>query len=325
MNQEFHLAEPAWLLLIGLALLPWVWERRRSGMAWPAIGQMATEPGIRGGVPRWLPPLLRSLALAALALGLARPQTVVGAGRRTSSGVAIVLALDVSSSMATTALTDQPGSLTRLEAARESFRRFVAGRPDDLIGLVAFAKYPDTTCPPTLDHEFLLECAAALRPARPSQDGTNIGDALAWATRDVIGTSARRKAVLLLTDGRNEPGVAKPLDPVEAARLARALDVTVHVIALESAEMLNAGEDLQASATALLQQVANDGGGELFLVGEGQDLSQVFDRIDQLEKSRITSPRPSRYREWWPALVAAALSLVGLEAVLLAGRWRRWP
>jgi Ca-activated chloride channel family protein len=131
---------------------------------------------------RHLPALLRGLALGALAIALARPQTVGGVIRIAAQGVAIVVALDQSSSMnAVDFPTDRDTRrISRLKAAKDTFIRFVAGRPDDLIGLCVFANYPDLACPPTLDHRFLAETADAIGPARPGDDGTNIGAAIAW-------------------------------------------------------------------------------------------------------------------------------------------------
>src|SRR5262249_28948070 len=148
---------------------------------------------------RPLPPLLRGLAIGSLAVALARPQSVGGTTQIAGQGVAIVVALDQSSSMnAGDFPTDRGTSqTTRLDAAKKTFVRFVQGRPDDLIGLVVFANYPDLACPPTLDHAFLLEVVAAVRSARQPDDGTNIGDAIAWAL-DALLIAPPAKKVLVL-------------------------------------------------------------------------------------------------------------------------------
>ena len=133
---------------------------------------------------RFLPAIFRGLALAALAVALARPQSVGGLIRIAGRGLAIVVALDQSSSMNTVDFTvDQATrNISRLDAAKTTFISFVEGRPDDLIGLVVFADYPDLSCPPTSDHRSLVENVEAIRPARPSDDGTNIGDAMVWGS-----------------------------------------------------------------------------------------------------------------------------------------------
>ena len=110
-----------------------------------------------------MPAFLRGLAIAGLAVALARPQTVGGRTRIAGQGVAIVVMLDQSSSMKAMDFPADRGTRTisRLEAAKMTFTRFVEGRPDDLIGVVAFANYPDSVCPPTLDHAFLAEAVEA--------------------------------------------------------------------------------------------------------------------------------------------------------------------
>ncbi len=100
-------------------------------------------------------------------MALARPQTVGGTTRIAGQGVAIVVILDQSSSMKAMDFPSDRGTQTisRLKAAKTTFTQFVEGRPDDLIGAVAFANYPDSICPPTLDHAFLVEAVNALGPA----------------------------------------------------------------------------------------------------------------------------------------------------------------
>ena len=95
--------------------------------------------------------------------------------------------------------------ISRLEAAKRTFIRFIAGRPDDLIGLVVFANYPDLASPPTLDHAFLTDVTRALRSASADDDGTNLGDAIAWALDALRQAPPRKKVLILLTDGRNSP------------------------------------------------------------------------------------------------------------------------
>jgi Ca-activated chloride channel family protein len=117
----------------------------------------------------------------------------------------------------------------------------VAGQ--DLIGLVAFANYPDLVCPPTLDHAFLGDAARALRPARAGDDGTNIGDAIALGLESLLESLPSKKVLVLLTDGNNQPAVPRPLDPERAATLAHDLGVTLHTIAIGRAGGIVQGVD----------------------------------------------------------------------------------
>ena len=178
-------AHPGWLLFLVLIPVPLMLERLRPRIVWPSFADLPPAKRRLTGrlIVRFMPGILRGLALRALAVALARPQTVGGTTRIASHGVAIVVALDQSSSMRTVdfPVDRETRRISRLEAAKTTFTRFVEGRPDDLIGLVVFANYPDLSCPPTTDHRFLIESVETIRPARPGDDGTNIGDAMALA------------------------------------------------------------------------------------------------------------------------------------------------
>ena len=156
-----------------------------------------------------LPFVLRGLAIASVAVAMARPQTVGGRTRVAGEGVAIVVALDQSSSMNAADFPDGDGRppIARLDAARRTLARFIAGRPDDLVGLVVFANYPDLACPTTLDHEFLQDTVRSVRSARPGDDGTNLGDAMIVATEGLRESAPRKKVLILLTDGRSSTGL----------------------------------------------------------------------------------------------------------------------
>ena len=321
-----RLAEPAWLVLLVLVPLPWLWERSRPRLAWPTLEGFGRAPRTAAGRLRAAPALLRGLAVACLAVALARPQSVGGRTRVAGRGVAIVVALDQSSSM-----TAPVGSTTRLDAAKRTFARFVRGRPDDLIGLVTFANLPDLASPPTLNHPFLLEAAARVGPARPGDDGTNLGDAVIWGLGALEPPGLPRKKVLiLLTDGRNEPNVPDATDPITAARVARDLGVTLHTIAVGRAATdaetglplsdVDPGPDLD-----LLRRMAELGGGQSFVADDPRGLDAVFRRIDALEKSPVSGTIRTRYREDYAPFVATAVALLGLDRLLAGGRLRQFP
>ncbi len=332
-----RLAEPAWLIVLVFVPLPWIWEWSRPRLAWPTLAGFRRAPRGWAGWPRGLPPLLRSIAVGCVAVALARPQTVAGQTRIAARGVAIVVALDQSSSMNTRDFPSERGPIARLEAARRTFEWFVRQRPDDLIGLVAFANYPNRECPPTLDHERLIASATRLKTARPGDDGTNIGDAVAWALGDLAPASPARKVLVLLTDGRNEPavGARPPLDPEEAARLARELGVTLHTIAIGRADDLSgrieptidpaSPERRPGPNFALLERMAEIGGGRAFSAADARSLADVFAEIDRLEKSRVTGTIKTRYQEHFAPWVALAIGALVLDRALASGRLRRLP
>jgi Ca-activated chloride channel homolog len=330
-----RLSEPAWLVLWLFVPLPWLQARARPRIAWPSlIGFERTRPTWVDRL-RNLPVALRALAIAFLVVALARPRTVGGTTRIAGQGVAIVVALDHSSSMNAVDFPSDQGPISRLDAARRTLAKFIEGRPDDLIGLVVFANYPDRKAAPTLDHAFLLESARALRSARPGDDGTNIGDAIALALGDLKQARPRKKVLVLLTDGRNEPAVPRPLDPEAAARLAHDLGITLHTIAIgqaggivrphEADTRLNITSEVAGPDYDLLARLAKIGGGRAFAATNAHALDQVFQSIDALEKSPVRGEVRTRYRERYGPWVGSALVLLALDRFLSAGRLRRLP
>lgn len=331
-----RLAEPAWLILMVLGVAPWLWERVRPRVVWPSLDGFAQAPRELAVRLRRVPTACRSLAVVALAIALARPQSIDGQTRIKGRGVAIVAALDNSGSMKLGYRAPDSVSSTRLDAAKQTFAQFVQGRPDDLIGLVAFANYADLSCPPTLDHRFVLESVQSLRSARPGDDGTNLGEAIAVSLKALRPTSPKKKVLILLTDGRNRPAVPDPIDPKQMASLARALGVTLHAIAIgkdgglvdrpvESVTGLPLPDEDARPDFALLQALADLGGGRLFAADDARSLARVFQTIDRLETSPVTGVIRTRYREEFPLWIIGALALLVLDRLLSSGRLRQLP
>lgn len=331
-----NLGAPPWLLLILLAPLPALWQRARPRLPWPTLHGFAKGPRGFAGRTRHVPALLRGLAIACLAVALARPRTIGETTRVAARGVAIVAAIDRSSSMNTPDFPAPDGPpIPRLEAAKRTFSRFVAGRPGDLIGLVGFANFPNRDCPPTLDHAHLLAAVGALKPARAGDDGTNLGDAIAWSLGTLKPAVARRKVLILLTDGINTPAVPRPIDPVDAATLARKLGVTLHTIAVgtpgggpaprEPVTNLPLPGDRQGPDFAMLERLAEVGGGQAYVAADAGALEKVFRDIDALEKSPVSDRFRIRYHEAYAPWAGAALALLALDRLLCAGRLRRLP
>jgi Ca-activated chloride channel family protein len=330
-------ANPAWLYLLILMPLPWLFERLRPRVAWPSLSAFPPRRRIGWVWLQALPAVLRGLALGGLAIALARPQTVGGVTRIAGKGVAIVVALDRSPSMTTVDFAADRGSrlLSRLDAAKTTFSQFVEGRPDDLIGLVAFANYPDLTCPPTPDHALLKDLVTTLGPAGPVENGTNIGDAMAVGLDALLIAPTKKKVLVLLTDGNNEPGVPEPLDPEQAAVIAHDLGVTVHTIAIGHRGGVVQGVDpdtrlplvaeISGPNLPLLERLASLTGGRSFVAADSDTLVKVFDAIDKLEKSPIRGQILTRYDEHYAIAAAAALGLLVLDRLLSLGRLRRLP
>jgi Ca-activated chloride channel family protein len=332
-----HFVQPGWLWLALLMPLPWLLERARPRISWPSFSALPSRHHVGWYWLRALPAVVRGLAIGSLAVALARPQTVGGLTRIAGQGVAIVVALDQSSSMNAQDFPTDRGTrvISRLEAAKTTFIRFVEGRSDDLIGLVVFANYPELACPAILDHAFLLSTIASVSLATPNDDGTNIGDAIAVALDALRVASPKKKVLVLLTDGNNEPGVPDPLDPEQAAVLARDQGVTLHTIAIGQIGGVVRGVDpgLQPPVTAptagpnlsLLAHLAELTGGRSFVATDADALDEVFRTIDALEKSPVRGQILTSYNEHFAPWAGLALALLVLDRLLSQGRLRRLP
>jgi Ca-activated chloride channel family protein len=271
-----------------------------------------------------------------MAVALAGPRTVVGRTKLASRGVSILAALDRSLSMTTPDFAGPGGSnLTRLEAAKRTFARFIRRRPGDLIGLEPFADFPDVACPPTLDHESLLASLADLRPAPAGERSTNLGDAIVWGIDALRKAPTRKRVLILLTDGVNSPGVPRPTPPLEAAGFADEFGVVIHTIAVgstgglqrtpESVTKLDIVSESQGPDLELLREIARIGRGRAFVAKDGSELAEVFAAIDALEKDPIEGLIRTRYENWYPTALALALAALVLDRLLVAGPLRLLP
>jgi Ca-activated chloride channel family protein len=243
-----------------------------------------------------------------MVVAMARPQVVGGRTRVAGRGVAIVAAIDQSSSMNAVDFASGGSRISRLEAAKRTMIQFIAGRPDDLLGLVVFANYPDLASPPTLDHSFLTEVTRALRSARADDDGTNLGDAIAWALDALRQAPPRKKGAHPLDRRSKQPGGSRspPPRPRGGGRPRPRLGVTLHTIALGRADgdltrRRPAAED-SGPDLALLERLARLGGGQPFVASDSRSLDTVFQQIDRLERSPVRGTVHTRYRETFPAL-----------------------
>ncbi len=321
-----HWAEPAWFFLLVFTPLPWLWERTRPRMTWSTLTPFASVGSRRAIFLNALPTLLLSLSIGFMSVALARPRIVGGSTRISGQGVAIVIVIDRSPSMNADDFVDDLGHHTRLETAKQTVDRFIAGRGDDPVGIVAFARYPDLTCPPTLDHEFARQSVRALKTAVGEEDGTNIGDATAVGIDALRGVDVQSRVLILLSDGRNEPNLPKPLDPHAAARLAARMGMTVHTIAVGSAGGLVRDEDpasklpvvsdVGGSDLTLLGDLARLGGGRAFRATDPQTLSAVFDVIDAMATSPVQGTILTRYDERFAPWALAAAACLAASKLL---------
>ena len=328
-NQEY--------LLLLLLLIPYI--------IWYVMYRKKSEPTIRMSdtmayryAPRsWkvmlmpLQPLLRVVVFTLLVIALARPQTQNSWKNRTMEGIDIMLAMDVSTSMLAEDLKPN-----RLEAAKQVAAEFIAGRPDDNIGLSIFAGEAFTQCPMTTDHSALLNLLQGVRTDIAQrgliEDGTAIGMGLANAVSRLKDSKAKSKVVILLTDGKNNHG---DLSPMTAAEIAKSFGVRVYTIAVGTNKMapypmpvaggiqyVNMPAEVD---TKTLSDIAAATDGDFYRANNNRELAQIYKEIDKLEKSKLSVKQFSkRYEAYQPYAIAAALLLL-LEMLLRITIFRKLP
>jgi Ca-activated chloride channel family protein len=346
-------ANPAFLLLTLLApLLMWrLFVAKRTTLRYPIGRFLSSLPGGRARVARWGGAILRTLAFVLLAVALAGPRTPDLHTRIDAEGVAIVMLVDVSGSMATHDFDWHGDSISRLDAVKRVFRLFIAGgagsdatpdggdarpfqgRPTDAIGLVVFATRPVTACPLTLSHSVLLRLLDDEKPRSiPGESETNISDAVTLGLRRLESAGSRRKVLVLLTDGEhNVPNPRSDWTPRQAAQIAASLDAPIYTIDAGGAvgAASEEGDDssplVRQRAVETLQDVAKITHGQYYRAGDTAGLLDACRAIDRLERTDVESYQYRRYHEGYPWFAGAALLLfaaaIGLDFTL----WRRLP
>jgi Ca-activated chloride channel family protein len=258
---------------------------------------------------RWLPTLVRVVALVLLVVALARPQTGQAESELPGQGIDIALAFDTSSSMVSFNLDNE----TRLAVAKRVLDNFIAERDEDRIGLVIFRSDGLVLSPLTLDYDAVRRRLQDVDQIN-LQDGTAIGTGLAEALNLLRDSRARSRVVILATDGENNSG---EIEPLEAARIAETLGIRVYTIGiLETGGRANVDE-------RGLQEMANVTGGRYFPADSEAALATIYENIDALEKSRVGRTQFAAYNEIAPYFLAAALLLLALELGLRSTLWRQ--
>ena len=275
---------------------------------------------------------LRLLALALLILALARPQQGLGTAEVETSGIDIVLAIDVSGSMRALDFELDGKRADRLEVVKSVVRRFVDARGDDRIGMIGFAGRPYLVSPLTLDHDWLAQNLERVRIGL-IEDGTAVGSAIAASVNRLREQKAKSKVVILLTDGVNNAGKVEPLTAAEAAR---ALGIKVYTIAagtqgeapMPVTDRFGNERVVMAPVEVdekTLRAVAERTGAAFFRATDTKTLEGIYAQIDQLERTAETVKRYEEYRELyhWPLLLG--LLVLGAELILAETRLRSLP
>jgi len=325
-------AEP-WYLLLFLPFLAAFWlARRKSVWRDPELGYsslLALPPttGIRARAARvW--PALRPVAVGLILLAAARPQGGHEIREVVSEGIDIMLGIDISGSMRSEDF--RPNN--RLFVAKQVAKEFVRGRQQDRIGLIAFAGQSELISPLTLDYDGLCALIDGLDFGQ-LPDGTAIGSAIAQAAERLRKAPGKSKVLILLTDGINNAGA---VDPITAAKLARAVGVRTYAIGAGTQGMAPFPVDdpllgrhyvwvASEVDEATLKEVARVTGGRYFRAPSAELLAQVYHEIGALEPSRVETRSYTKWAELGPLALCLGVGLLGLELAAAFTVLNRYP
>jgi Ca-activated chloride channel family protein len=349
------LARAAWCTALGAALLsvPYlVWrmtlgaDARVPRLGLPTVAPLALGPRGWRTPLRDLPGVLRGAALVLAVLALGRPQSVLRGENQEEKGIDIVLVLDLSGSMA--AVMDAPSKdlvpgtgprlaahrPTRIDVAKDVLIDFVRRRKTDRIGAVVFAKQAFVLSPPTLDYGLIAALVSHIELGVIDSSKTAIGDAVGTAVARMRRSSARSKAVVLLTDGDSNEGV---ISPEYSAHLAQKEGVRVYTVQIGNGDDVDVqtGTDLFGQPVyerkrfpvnpELLRAMSQETGGEAFIATDKSGLENSMHSIlDHLEKTKFES-QASTMEDLFPFLLVPAVVLLALEALARLALVRRFP
>ena len=319
---EFTHKELLWLLLVIPLLLLWYILKHKKQTA---ILEISTTSGLLKGNQFWTILkhslfVLRALAITLIIIAMARPQTVdVSTKTKTTRGIDIVMAIDVSASMLAKDLKPN-----RIEALKKVASKFINRRPNDRIGLVEYAGESYTRTPVTSDKGIILKSLRDIKYNTIITGGTAIGMGLATAVNRLKESKAKSRIIILLTDGVNNSGF---IDPQTASELAVEYGIKTYTIGLGSNGMalspvaINNGKFQYSRIQVeidekLLKEIASETGGKYFRATNNKKLEDIYDEIDQLEKTEIEEFKYYNYEEKFRPLVLLALGLLVLEFLL---------
>lgn len=316
-------ANPNMLWLAALVVpmvLYYLWFQRAGSAALKlsSVRPVSQAPRTLRYYCRHLPLVLRCAVVVLVAVALARPQSSENMSKTTVEGIDIVLALDVSTTMEATDFLPN-----RLHAAKDVAAKFIADRPNDRIGLVIFAGESYTQSPITTDRAALQNLLSRVNFGIV-EDGTAIGMGLATAVNRLRESDAKSKVVILLTDGMNNAGQVSPL---AAADIAADFGVKVYTVGvgrrgMASFPVIDAWGRTQYVQRRVeideqtLTEIASRTGGEYFRATDKDTLFEIYDRINQLEKSHIETDNYVKYNEHFGLYLLWALLLLGVEFVV---------
>jgi len=273
-----------------------------------------------------LPFVLRIAALVMVILILARPQTTNSWQNSEIEGIDIMLVIDVSTSMLAEDLKPN-----RLEATKEVAAQFINGRPNDNIGITLFAGESFTQCPLTVDHTVLLNLFEGIR-CGVIEDGTAIGMGIANAVSRLKDSKAKSKVIILLTDGINNRG---DISPLTAAEIARTFGIRIYTIGVgtngvaphpypvgNTIKYVNQPVELDEKS---LTEIAHTANGQYYRATSNSALKEVYEKIDQLERTKLSVKEFSKRQEEYRIFAWIALACLLLEVLLRHSLLKKIP
>jgi len=338
----FRFYSPWLLLLIIPAIILFIiqWRRRPPALVVSSVSHFTGKEGSSSPKLGWLrlPLLLEFIGILLLIVALARPQKGKETITSIKNGIDIAMCLDVSGSMeyfdpensqSFRSIFDKinEGKLKpRIEVAKEEISRFVDKRPDDRLGLIVFASQPYQLCPLTFDKKLLqdsIQKAQIKMLGVYYNSGTGIAAPLATAIHRLKDSPAKRRVIILFTDGANN--VDQKLTPVQAAELAAEFNITIYTVGIGSPSAVRVktfrnNVDIKQAPyefdEALMKSLAETTKGKYFHVKSREGFSEVMDEIDKLEKVEIKQPKQMNFKDLFPMLLYSGISLIGLSFLL---------
>jgi len=331
----FHFDQPEVLWLLALLPLLAFLRGRKGAAAAIRYSSAQTAKAIAGArksrAGKWLG-TLRILALGALVVALAQPQIVHGTSEVDAGGIDIILAVDVSGSMEALDFTINNEPANRVEVVKQVMSQFIEERPDDRIGLVAFAGRPYMVSPLTLDHQWLQKRLQTIHSGMV-EDGTAIGSALGSSINRLRDQKAKSKVVILLTDGMNNAG---KILPITAAEAAETFGIKIYTIGAGSCgevpvpitdqfgnrKIVRAKVDIDEKT---LKHVAQMTGAQYYRATDTDSLEKIYNDINKLETTTRKIKKFEHRNEMFLWAALGALLLMGIELTLNQTRFRRLP
>lgn len=320
---NFIFNQPWWFLAIlpALALLFLTGKKgSENSITYSSLSSLASLGKVAKKSPFGIHTTFLILALLSGIIALARPQLQKTFVSETSSGIDIVIALDLSYSMIIQDFYPEDDRsrrpIMRLDAAKGVLKTFIDERPNDRMGIVAFSGRPYNLSPVTQDHSWLHDRLNAVKSGDIKEQGTAIGSAIAASSSRLTDRDAKSKIVILITDGANNTG---NLDPVEAAKLSSELGIKIYTIAIgtEEGRVPRSIQSFpkQEFDIPTLKEIASITGGEFFRARSISDLKDTFQSINRLEKSESETIKTTVAKELfrWFAGGAILFSLLSLS------------